>query len=567
MKINPNQSKYDYMLESSQGHMNDIALSTEDDRKITYEELFESIDKYEKLLYAKGVREGDFIGICTMNTPESIYLIYALNKMGAIDIGYSPFDKKKRVQGDVKLTQPKMVITTDMFYGNFRNLEKSLNFSPILYTPFESVQADNKAKLIYNALKIALGGLSFSQKKRLSYLLKQNYGDIEVPNRTRTAEELSDILFTGGSSGIHKGVDLNDIGLNWQIEGMKMLYDEHFFDGKTYLGQIPFGHMAFGRSILHAALTNDMTFALTLKAMPKDFYDELKRTGAHGASGGPPHWTSLIEMKDGKYVPRHDLEPGSLCNLQVAFSGGEAKKEATEKPINEALKYCGSQTELGDGLGATETWGSTILNTGNYFKEGKLGVAIPNLDVKLVDKKSKQEVGIGEKGLLHISGPSVMIGYHNNPKENAEVFSTDEEGKRWLNLKDYLVKEEDEFYKYVGRDKRNFVSRVDNIYPEEIEGLLQKLPEVRESVITPIPDDILQNIPHYYISLYSDKIDFNSLEKRIKKLISKYLGENALPGVIEYTTEPLKRMMNSKIDVEYYRKRTLESKGRVRTRK
>ena len=117
MKINPNQSKYDYMLESSQGHMNDIALSTEDDRKITYEELFESIDKYEKLLYAKGVREGDFIGICTMNTPESIYLIYALNKMGAIDIGYSPFDKKKRVQGDVKLTQPKMVITTDMFYG------------------------------------------------------------------------------------------------------------------------------------------------------------------------------------------------------------------------------------------------------------------------------------------------------------------------------------------------------------------------------------------------------------------------------------------------------------------
>ena len=177
------------------------------------------------------------------------------------------------------------------------------------------------------------------------------------------------------------------------------------------------------------------------------------------------------------------------------------------------------------------------------------------------------KINFESKDLLHISGPSVMIGYHNNPKENAEVFSTDEEGKRWLNLKDYLVKEEDEFYKYVGRDKRNFVSRVDNIYPEEIEGLLQKLPEVRESVITPIPDDILQNIPHYYISLYSDKIDFNSLEKRIKKLISKYLGENALPGVIEYTTEPLKRMMNSKIDVEYYRKRTLESKGRVRTRK
>ena len=567
MKINPNQSKYDYMLESSQGHMNDVALSTEDGRKITYEELFESIEKYAKLLYAKGVREGDLIGICTLNTPESVYLLYALNKLGAVDVGFSPFDKKVKVQEDVKVIRPKMVITTDMFYGYFRNLEKALNFSPIIYSAFESASPEIKARIKYNALKLIMGGYPTPQRKKLAQMILQDYSSIELPKSEKKADELSDIMFTGGSSGIHKGVDLNDVGLNSEIEGMKMLYDENFFDGKTYLGQIPFGHMAFGRSILHAALTNDMTYALTLKAMPKDFYDELVRTQAHGASGGPPHWTSLIEMKNGVYVPRHDLKPNSLSNLQVAFSGGEAKKEATEGPINEALAYCGSQTKLGDGLGATETWGSNILNTGNFFKEGMLGVAIPNLKIKLVDKKTGQEVKNGEKGLLYISGPSVMMGYHNNPQENAEVFSTDEDGTRWLNLKDYLVKNDNGFYKYVGREKRNFVSRVDNVYPEEVEALLQQLPEIRESVVTPIPDDILQNIPHYYISLYSDKIDFNAFEKKLKKLITKHLGENALPGVIEYTTEPLKRMMNSKIDIEYYRKRTLESKGRVRTRK
>ena len=241
--------------------------------------------------------------------------------------------------------------------------------------------------------------------------------------------------------------------------------------------------MAFGRSILHAALTNNMTFALSLKAMPKDFYDELVRTQAHGASGGPPHWTSLIEMKDGVYVPRSDLKPNSLNNLQVAFSGGEAKKEATEGAINEALEFCGSQTKLGDGLGATETWGSNILNTGNYFKEGMLGVPIPNLQVKLVDPETGKTVEKGERGILHLSGPSIMIGYHNNPAETDKVISYDEDGTKWLNLGDYL-REEDGFYKYVGRQKRNFVCGCDNIYPEQIEELVQTLPEVREYFIT-----------------------------------------------------------------------------------
>ena len=317
--------------------------------------------------------------------------------------------------------------------------------------------------------------------------------------------------------------------------------------------------MAFGRSILHSALTNNMAFALTLKAMPKDFYDELVRTQANGASGGPPHWTSLIEKNNGVYVPRSSLRPNTLTNLEVTFSGGEAKKEATEAAINEALAFCGSKTKLGDGLGATETWGSNILNTGNYFKEGMLGVPMPTLKIKLVDSETGKEVKKGEKGIVYLSGPSIMIGYHNNKEETDKVISYDEDGTRWLNLGDYLREEDDNFYKYVGRKKRNFVCGCDNIYPEQIEELLMSLPEVRESVITPIPDDILQFIPSYHISLYYSNIDYQSFEDKLQKLIVENIGENALPGKIDYTTEPLVRMTNSKIDLEYYKRQDIES--------
>lgn len=560
MKVNPNMSKYDYMYENSKNHMNNIALTFED-KKITYEEMFESINKYAKLLYAKGVRKGDLIGICTFNTPEAVYLIYALNLLGAVVVGYSSFDNKEKIKVDVEMTKPKMVITTDYSYGNFKNLEKSLNISTILYSPLE-YSNNKKIKFGYRLMQIKNGNFTLQKDKKLKHLLKMNYDSVILPEKEYVNGELSDIMFTGGSTGVHKGVDLNDVGLNTEIEGMKQLYDENYFDGKVYLGQIPFGHMAFGRSILHSALTNNMTYALTLRAMPNDFYDELVRTKANGASGGPPHWTSLIEMKNGVYVPRSDLKPNSLSNLEVTFSGGEAKKETTEKAINDALAFCGSKTKLGDGLGATETWGSNILNTGNYFKEGVLGVPVPSLKVKLVNPETGKEVKKGEKGILYLSGPSIMMGYHNNPEETAKVISYDEQGNRWLNLGDYL-QEKDGYYKYVGRQKRNFVCGVDNIYPEQIEELISSLPEIREAVVTPISDDILQFIPSYHISLYSDQIDFVEFEKKLKKLILTNIGERALPGKINYITEPLVRMTNSKIDIEYYKKQDIEEKTKI----
>ena len=226
MKVNPNQTKYDYMLENSKNHMNNIALTFED-KKITYEEMFEAIDKYAKLLRSKGVEKGDLIGICTFNTPEAVYLVYALNLLGAVVVGYSPFDTKERIKADVELTKPKMVITTDYSYGSFKDLEKSLNISTILYSPLDSSK-NWKLKIGYNLLQMKNGNFTLSRDKRLKHLLKMNFDGITLPNVPYYEGELSDIMFTGGSTGIHKGVDLNDIGLNSEIEGMKLLYDASF---------------------------------------------------------------------------------------------------------------------------------------------------------------------------------------------------------------------------------------------------------------------------------------------------------------------------------------------------
>ncbi|MBO5476173.1 MAG: acyl--CoA ligase [Clostridia bacterium] len=546
---NINETKYNYMLEQNKDYMNLTALSF-GDRKISYEEMHDRIEKYVRLLYSKGVRQGDVIGICAFNTPESVYLLYALDIIGAIVVGYSPFDNKEKTKLDIEMTKPKMVISVDMCYKNFKDWEKALNFSTILYSPVDSLD-DKKIKIGYKLLQLKNGNFKLSKDSNLKSLLKRNYTDVDYVKAPFVQDGLSDILFTGGSTGVHKGVELSDNGLNSVVEGMNSIFPAE--PGMIHLGNIPFGHMAYGRSILHYALCNNMEYALTIKAMPSDFYDEIVRTHATAAVGGPPHWVSLIEQQGDKFVPSSRLKPGTLTDLHYATSGGEAKKETTENAINEALKYCGSDAKLGDGLGATETWASMMINNGKIHHSGTVGEPISTLEVKLVDPDTGKEVKDGEKGLLYVSGPSVMIGYHNNPEETEKVISYDENGKRWINIGDFLMKTPDGEFKYVGRQKRNFVSGCDNIYPEELENLLLTIPEIREVVVTPISDEMVQYIPRYHISLYDTNIDYKDLEERINALVMSKLNENWLPGSIAYYDKPLERMQNSKVNISYYK--------------
>ena len=550
---NANNSKYNYMLEKNKKYMNYTAL-TFGDRKITYEEMHDRIEKYVRMLYSKGVRNGDIIGVCALNTPESVYLLYALDIIGAVVVGYSPLDNKEKIKKDIELTKPKMVISVDMCYSNFKEFENALNFSTILYSPVESAQ-DMKLKIGYKLLQLKQGNFKLDKESNLRSLLKKNYSNIEYVKAPYVEDRLTDIMFTGGSTGVHKGVDLAGNGLNSVVEGMNSIFPAEA--GMVHLGNIPIGHMVYGRMIMHYALSNNMEFALTLKALPKDFYDELVRTHATAAVGGPPHWVSLIEQQGDIFVPSSKLKKNSLSELHYATSGGEAKKTTTDKAINEALKFCGSDAKLGDGLGATETWASMMINNARVHNQGTIGEPISTIDIKLVNPETGKIVKKGEKGLLYVSGPSVMLGYHNNPEETEKVISYDENGKKWINIGDYLQELETGEYKYVGRQKRNFVSGIENIYPEELENLLLTLPEVREAVITAIPDEMVQYIPRYHISLYDENIDYKEFEEKLMLLVSSKLSDNWLPGSIQYYSKPLERMSNSKVNVAYYKEQDM----------
>ena len=195
---------------------------------------------------------------------------YALNKLGAIKTPINPTYNSYKISRDLEIVKPKMFIGINDCYKNFRKASKGMDIEVILYPAVQSIDS-NVLHLMYKLQKTIQGNISLNPKKSLKNVLKNSDGK-NVVYGTYEPGQISDIMFTGGSSGMHKGVDLDGNGLNAVVKSLD--YVLCLEPGEKFLGNLP-QFMAFGEMALHYALSKSLNLQLTLKALPKDFISEL----------------------------------------------------------------------------------------------------------------------------------------------------------------------------------------------------------------------------------------------------------------------------------------------------
>lgn len=529
----PSKTAYDFLLERNANHMHNNAISFEN-KIITYEELHTRIDEYARALYHNGVEAGVRVAVCLLNTPESIYILYALNKLGATVVGLSPLNNEYKMKRDIEMTNPSILICVDALYPTLKKVCQSMEIETFLYSAVESVN-NIFIKISYNVKQFFSHNAINPDNYLIKIVNKKNGSDYKSGLFDNDA--VTDIMFTGGSTGTHKSVLLNDNGLNSVVFALDNVFGLE--PGMKHLGNIPFGHMAFGRLVLHYAMCNSLEFALTLNMLPNKFLDELIRTQADGAMGGPVHWNTLINN------PK--IKKGALSNLKQAISGGEMYVPDQRVAAEKELKKAGCKVGIGDGLGLTETWAPINICVSGKATSGTVGKPIPFVKEKVVDPETFAEVPNNEPGLLLVNSPGLMLRYSDEAETN-KVISYDKYGRKWYNTGDLVIKLDSGEIKFAGRKKRNFVSGVDNIYPEQIETLVSKLPEIRQIVVTKVPDSQKQNLPKYHIVLFDTNVDKEIVEEKIKTLIKNTLGASALPGYIEYHENELPRTDNGKLN-------------------
>lgn len=569
----PNDTGYNFLYDRNKPYMNNVALSF-DGREITYEELHTRIDEYSRALYKRGVRKGDLIAFSTANTPEAVYISYALNKLGAIECPINPLSNEYKMFQDLQIVKPKMFIGINDAYDSFKRASKDMNIDVILYPAVNSMN-NNLIKFLYNFKHFLNGNMLFSADNRLNLLLKKGRDYQNVVFSDFNSNDVTELMFTGGSSGVHKAVMLNDKGLNGVVKSLDYVTDLQA--GDVFMGNLPM-FIAFGKLSIHYALCKNLKVELTLKALPKFFKDELYRIKPAGVFAGPIQWENFITsifseintnlreidfmMKNGdnsktylenlrKELKKIDLKKYELSWLKMGVSGGEQLRTFSESICNLLFQELGSPDDLWNGLGMTEMWAPISVKRGRKDAIGTVGHVIPFNNVMVIDPNTYDELDVGDVGLLCVSGPGMMLGYYNNSSETEKVI-LEKYGCKWYVTGDIVKVLPTGEIKYIERLKRSFVCGIENIYPQQIENILSEISEIRECIVTKIPDNEQQYVPKYHISLRNMDCDINKLKQNIEKLIISTLGESNVARYYEFYEQPLLRTGSGKLDPKPY---------------
>lgn len=514
--LNPNMKMVDLIYEQNKDHMDDIAINFLGER-ITFEQLFENIDKVVKSLKKCGVSEGDVLPFIVATVPEAAYLLLAANTIGATACMIDPRLNEFRVLNDIGNTDAELLISLRNAAKAIKKVKDATTVNEIVLLSALNSIKNPIIKGLTNISDYIKGDYIKDAKNWKNFINEGKTEDIVAPKYLENTGAA--IVFTGGTTGVHKGVVLSNEAINTTVLEHRYLIDG-VERGEKFLDILP-PFIAYGLTSLHLSLSYGLETILNPIPDPAKFGQQISNSHAAIAFGGPIHWEAVTQDPN---VTKYDFS-----NLKFPVSGGEKLNVETAKKIDKVLFERGSKSGIYDGYGASECCGVFSLYQPSKNTDGTVGHPLRFNDMKIIDSDSLEELNYNEHGEICISGPSLMIEYLKNPEETEKVFFKDESGKKWLRTGDlgYINKKGE--LTITGRLKRIFVCGVNKVYPPEMESLIMTFPEVRKCVVTGVADEKLRTVPKVHLILENNAIDTEDLYQRINNAISEKIAKEVVP--------------------------------------
>jgi long-chain acyl-CoA synthetase len=425
-------------LERSAFFFPDRPALSEGPSEMTYAQLNDKANRIATALIRMGVKPGDHVGLCAPNSMDWLAFYFGVLKLGAVAVTYSSLLKKDEMNLLVGHSRPRILLVAEERLGEAEELKKAGIVEKIVC---------RNSDISFEEL-LAKGSSSFKAV------------DAE---RTGTAA----VLYTGGTTGVPKGVMLSHENINAAIH--TVVYNERSTETDRALCFLPFNHVFGQMHIMNATILS----AGCLEMMPAFDMDKV-----------------LEAMKKGRVtkffaVPTIYVRLLALDRLKERLGAVRYCLSAAASMAAEIVKQWKERTGLSiyEAYGMTEAAPTVTYNHYHKHVIGSVGTEVPGVEIQIRDLEGHR-LRPGQEGEICVRGPNIMKGYLDNPEATREAFW---EGG-WFRSGDIGLFDDNGYLFIVDRLKDMIITGGENVYPREVEEVLFTSDEVEECAVIGIPD-------------------------------------------------------------------------------
>ncbi len=523
----PRTTLYEQIALTARQYPNDTAYEFFGQRT-SYAQLLARIDRAALALHSLGIGSGDRVTICMPNTPQAVDCFYALSRLGAVSNMIHPLSAPQEITFYLDVSHSKAILTLDRFFGKVSAAASEAKEPPLLLIA-----------RIEDELSLPLRcGFALTQAKKYPKLPKGGYllwRDVlrsavgTLPPSDSDCESCASILYSGGTTGKTKGIRLSSYNFNAlalqtiAASGVKSLH------GFSMLSVMPIFH-GFGLGIgIHTALVGGAKCILVPNFSIKVYADLLRKKKPNFIPGVPTLFEALLRA-DG-------LDKLDMSFLVGVFSGGDSLSPELKRRVDAFLRAHRAKVQIREGYGTTECVTASCLTPPAYAREGSIGIPFPDTYYKIVRVGTTEEVAAEVEGEICLSGPTVMLGYLDNAEETAQTLRRHADGRLWLHTGDLGKMDADGFVYFRQRIKRMIVTSGYNVYPAQVENILDGHEKVQLSCVIGVKDPYKMQRVKAFVVLKPKVVPSEALKRELLAYCKERIVRYAVPSEIEFREE------------------------------
>ena len=521
-------SMFEAVAATAEKHPNNVAFDFMG-RSTTYKALVKEIEQCAKALKTIGVREGDRVTIAMPNCPQAIQMFYAVNLVGGICNMIHPLSAEKEIEFYLNASESVTAITLDQFYNKFENIRHNTKVVNIIIASIKD-ELSKPVKAGYmltegRKVKKIPDDAPVIRWKDFLHLSCHCFYNYKVE---RKGSDPAVILYSGGTTGTTKGILLSN--KNFNALGQQVIAANPMFRvGDKMLAAMPLFH-GFGLGVcVHTMLSQGGRCILIPRFTAETYAKQIVKYKCNFIAGVPTLYEALLRLPS--------MENADLSSLKGVFSGGDSLSIELKKKFDKFLYDHNAKIQIREGFGTTECVTASCLTPPHMAKEGSIGLPFPDTYYKIVEPGTDKEVPYGTEGEILIAGPTVMMEYVGHPEETAQTLRKHDDGLTWIYTGDLGTMDDEGFIYFRGRAKRMIITSGYNVYPGQLENIIDAHEFVHMSCVIGVPDPYKMQKVKAFVMLKPGIPANDDTKEAILAYCRKNIAKYAMPYDIEFRAE------------------------------